>query len=198
MKSSYIKNILDRFNYFKSNPNITITKKNDIMCLLLPCIINTKRLLSLLVFLIGISNVVLHAQQQPSARKEARDERVDAMRIAFITRKLNLTPDESKNFWPIYNQYESELETLRENHKKGKRSIKEDFENISDTELEKYVDDEIMFRQKELDILKKYHAQFKKVLPVKKIAMLFKAEQDFKKELLRQIREHPPEEKPHR
>ncbi|QQR95672.1 MAG: hypothetical protein IPJ93_02755 [Bacteroidota bacterium] len=60
---------------------------------------------------------------------------------------------------------------------------------MSDKEVEKVVDDEIVFRQSELDIIKKYHAQFKQVLPIKKVARLYQAEEDFKKELLRQLKD---------
>jgi hypothetical protein len=37
--------------------------------------------------------------------------------------------------------------------------------------------------------VKKYHNQFKQVLPIKKVAMLYRAEDDFKKELLEKIKE---------
>jgi ABC-type uncharacterized transport system substrate-binding protein len=57
------------------------------------------------------------------------------------------------------------------------------------TDDEKLVDGEIIFRQQELDIIKKYHAQFKKILPIKKVALLYKAQEDYKKELLKQIQE---------
>ncbi len=58
---------------------------------------------------------------------------------------------------------------------------------MSDAEVEKMVDQEMAFRQSELDLQKKYHPQFKKVLPIKKVAKMYKAEDDFRRELLNQL-----------
>lgn len=115
-------------------------------------------------------------------------EALEAMKVSFITQKINLTPEEAQVFWPIYNQYETELDALRKKRKDEKAAM-DDVSKIGDKEIEKLVDGEIIFRQQELDIIKKYHAQFKKILPVKKVALLYKAQEDYKKELLKQIQE---------
>ena len=117
-----------------------------------------------------------------------KNDAIAAMKVSFITRKLNLTPKEAQLFWPVYNQYEEELETLRKNHRKMMNETKNDFSQVSDADIEKMVDEQINFRQKEIDILKKYHPQFKKVLPVKKVALLYKAEEEFKRHLIKQIK----------
>ena len=75
------------------------------------------------------------------------------------------------------------------NRRKTIRNAKEDFNQLSDKDVEKVVDGDLVFRQQELDIVKKYHNQFKQVLPIKKVAMLYRAEDDFKKELLEKIKE---------
>ena len=130
-------------------------------------------------------------QAQPP-RRESR-ERIEAMKIGFITERLNLTPDEAKDFWPVYNKYQDELETLRRSRKENLRDAKEGFDSLSDTDLEKIVNGEIAFRQNELDVIKKYHPQFKKILPIRKVAMLYRTEEDFKKRLLEQIQERRDE-----
>lgn len=116
-----------------------------------------------------------------------KKEAIETMKISFITKRLNLTPEEAKVFWPVYNQYESELETLRNNHRKEMEAAKEDFSNLTDKNIEKMVDSQIAFKQSEIDIMKKYHIKFKQVLPVKKVAMLYRAEEDFKRMLLKKI-----------
>ena len=116
-------------------------------------------------------------------------EDIESMKIAFLTRRLNLTPDEARKFWPVYNQFSEELKVIRENRNKAAKDTKDNFETLSDKEVEKNVDGEITFRQQELDLLKKYHNQFKQTLPIKKVAKLYRAEEDFKKELLERIKE---------
>ena len=39
--------------------------------------------------------------------------RLEALKIAYITNKLNLSPEEAQKFWPIYNQYSLELKVAR-------------------------------------------------------------------------------------
>ena len=116
-------------------------------------------------------------------------EDIESMKIAFLTRRLNLTPDEARKFWPVYNQFSEELKVIRENRNKAAKDTKDNFETLSDKEVEKIVDGEITFRQQEIDLLKKYHNQFKQTLPIKKVAKLYRAEEDFKRELLERIKE---------
>lgn len=127
--------------------------------------------------------------------REERKEQIESMKIAFITRKLELSPDEAKRFWPVYDQYSGELQSLRKTRRDRNRDAREDFDKLGDKEIEKLVDDEMIFRQQELDIVKKYHTQFKSVLPVKKVAKLYRAEEEFKRELLERIRDKKEEMK---
>jgi hypothetical protein len=43
------------------------------------------------------------------------------------------------------------------------------------------------FKVQEAELFKKYANEFKKVLPTKKVVLLFKAENEFKRELLKQL-----------
>jgi len=122
-----------------------------------------------------------------------RGEKLEALKIGFLTQRLDLTPDEAKNFWPVYNQFQDELEKVRKQRRETFRNPRENFDDMSDSELEKMVDAEIIQRQNELDIFKKYHPQFKQVLPIRKVARLYKTEEDFKRKLLEMIRERKGE-----
>ena len=136
-----------------------------------------------LLSLLLISSVITAQERRPAK------ERVDAMKIGFLTNRLNLTPEEAKIFWPVYNVYSDELEKLRKGRRENIINARDNFDDMSDAELEKTVDNEIISRQSELEILKKYHPQFKKILPIKKVAKLYKAEEDFKRRLLELIQE---------
>jgi hypothetical protein len=134
--------------------------------------------LKLLIILIACSGAATAQENRPTR------ERVEAMKIGFITDRLNLSSEEAKVFWPVYNQYSDELEKLRKGRRDNIINARENFDEMSDADLEKAVDSELAFRQNEVDIIKKYHPQFKKVLPIKKVAKLYKAEEDFKRKLL--------------
>jgi len=60
---------------------------------------------------------------------------------------------------------------------------------LSDKEVENFIEAEFSQRQKELDIQKEYHEKFKKVLPLKKVGKLYLAEQEFKRQLLKKIKD---------
>jgi hypothetical protein len=143
-----------------------------------------------LLSLIFLQLSMLQAQPRPQHRgpDPERREQIESMKIAFITKRLDLTPEEAKKFWPVYNQYSGELEKHRKARMEQRRDLR-DRENLSESDYEKVVDGEIAFRQQELDILKKYNGQFKQILPMRKVAQLYRAEEDFKRELLERIRE---------
>lgn len=148
----------------------------------------TKMKTSLITFvaLIGFTTISI---AQPGPKHEEKKEKVEAMKIGFITQQMELTPEEAQKFWPIYNQMNNEIETLRKERKLSRENAKETFETMSDAEIEKLINDEMASRQKELDIHKKYVAQFKSVLSIKKVAQFYKAEEGFKRRLLEKIQE---------
>ena len=145
-----------------------------------------KRLQAFLIVLILSAGTAL---AQPGSRMEEKKDKIEAMKVGFLTQRLDLTSEEAKNFWPVYNQYQKDLDNLRSKRRGDRRDAKQEFEAMNDKDVEKVVDDEIVFRQNELDIMKRYHTQFKQVLPIKKVAKLYRSEEDFKRELLQKIKE---------
>ena len=111
------------------------------------------------------------------------------MRVAFLTKHLELNREEAQVFWPVYNEYKAGLDGLRIERRTLLKEARLNMDEMSDAEMEKLVDGEIEFRQKELDIRKKYHSEFKKVLVIKKLGKLYKLETEFKMEILKQARE---------
>jgi hypothetical protein len=155
---------------------------------------------NLILFLAMALPCIVLAQNPPKPGKPEKParERVEAMKVGFITSQLELTPEEAQAFWPVYNKYSEELETLRKNRRENLAEAKKGIDELTDKELEKMVDSELAFRQAELDILKKYHPQFKQVLPLKKVAKLYRAEEEFKRKLLEMLQERRGNKRPER
>jgi Spy/CpxP family protein refolding chaperone len=121
-----------------------------------------------------------YAQGGPGGGPNAQNrERVEALRVAYITNALQLTPDEAQKFWPVYNQYRGDLKTLRQNFK---------LDAADETDPD-FVDKKLEFEQKKLDLQKKYRPQFEAAIGPKKLALLISAEDRFKQELLRRMNE---------
>lgn len=127
--------------------------------------------------------------QPPNQSGADKKEQIEAMRVAFITQKLALTREEAQKFWPVYNEYRDALNTMRKERHEAYKRYKSDFETLTEKEYNEYADNEIIFRQRELDLMKKYHAEFKGLLPIKKVALLYRAENEFKKTLLKEAHE---------
>lgn len=116
-------------------------------------------------------------------------ERVQALKVAFITKALDLTSEEAEKFWPIYNEYSDKRDVVRKQLQENRKKVKEQSETLTPEELMKLADEEMALRQQDLDLQKEMHEKLKKVLPAKKLALLYVAEEDFKKELLKMLTE---------
>ncbi|HTA62737.1 MAG TPA: hypothetical protein VK835_09790 [Bacteroidia bacterium] len=112
-------------------------------------------------------------------------EKIEALRVAFITQKLNLTADESQKFWPVYNEYQDKLKASRKEFRKQPDVF------TNDKEAQDYLDAELLLKQREFGLYKEYYDKIKKTIPIKKVAELRQAEEDFKKELLKQLQGKP-------
>lgn len=111
--------------------------------------------------------------------QEGGDQRGDggklkAYQIAYLTKKLDLTPEEAQRFWPVFNKYEDEIRITR-------------IQNKQSTEVE--------LEEKMLNVRKKYFDEFSRVLNKERADRVFKADREFKdvvrKELMerRQLRQ---------
>ncbi len=110
-------------------------------------------------------------------------ERIEAAKIGLITQQLNLTSEQSKQFWPIYNKYSEDLQLIRNQQ----REIRKGFQTKSDEQLRKDIDKVIELKEKEVATEKKYIQEFLKVINVRQVAMLYKAENLFKAMLLKRL-----------
>lgn len=138
--------------------------------------------LGILLLLPFVNNAQEHRQEQK--------EKIESEKIAFITKELDLTPDEAQKFWPVYNQFAKEKEDLRKQRREMLKEAKADGGEMTDAELQKAMENRLSTKQKELDLEKQYHTRFLGVLPVKKVANLYRAEEKFKRVLLARIREN--------
>lgn len=115
--------------------------------------------------------------------KEKLKDKFKAQKVAYITSELELSESESQKFWPIYNSYQSEIEQL-----KADIDIKPS-RDMSDKEAEDMMYALLENRSKEIDVQKKYIQKMKTAISARKIAMLFKAERQFKEKVVSNMKE---------
>ncbi len=121
-----------------------------------------KHLFVLVAFLIQFS--VAFAQ---------KGERIESLKIAHLSGKLNLDPKTAERFWPIYNQYEHEMQQIVLEKRRMNQNDTRSADEILDQE------------QKAIDLKRKYNAQFIKVIDNNQLNQLYQAEKEFRQMLLK-------------
>lgn len=139
------------------------------------------------VFAILLLNVSLYAQFEEASLDPATESRIEAQRVAYITNQLELTPEESQKFWPVFNQLKSEIKELKKSNRKSKKDI--NLDSLSDQEIEELLNAQFDFEIKEIELKRSYFQKFKTILPIKKVAKLAMVDRAFKKEIFKRFRE---------
>lgn len=122
--------------------------------------------------------------------QENKQDKIKALKIGFITQKLELTSKEAQNFWPVYNEHQDKMHGLRLENKKLRMSIRKNggIEKMTnakaETTLNQFVTIETAIKDEEI----KMYENMKSILPAKKILKLYRAEQDFNRKILEQLK----------
>jgi len=124
-----------------------------------------------------------------SAQSDSKKDKIDALRATFIAKKLNFTTQETQLFWPLYNEMNDKLDAGRKTFRLQYNATT-NYNFSTDKEAETYLAAELNLKQKEFETYKEYYEKFKKILPVKKVAAVRRAEEDFKKEIIKTIKEN--------
>ncbi|PWK77766.1 hypothetical protein LX99_02651 [Mucilaginibacter oryzae] len=114
-------------------------------------------------------------------KKGGMGKKLEAARNRYISRQLDLTDDEATKFWPLYSQYQQELTAVR--------ILKRLNNSNSSTNGTEQIDKEIYYESQLVGIRKRYRDLFAKILPPEKVSILYKSEQEFNDELIKQLSE---------
>jgi len=143
---------------------------------------NYNKMRNLIIALVLVG-ACLHALPS-QAQQQDRGERIRALKVAYITDKLQLTPEESEKFWPVYNQYETEQKRIRQKYKADL-----DLSIMKDEDVERSITDRFEMEEQLIKLKRDYFQRMKSFIAVRKIAQLQRSEQEFNRELLKRIQE---------
>lgn len=150
--------------------------------------------LLLLVIFGGLVPCVM-AQDEPPPLSPERMQEVKAMKSAYITQRLGLGPEDAQRFWPVYNQYDQEVERIRQERREAHRAWREK-ENPTDAEARAVLNADLSSHQRELDVRKRYVEEFIRVIGPQRTLRLGHAEREFNRQLLHRMRDNdrrPPQ-----
>ena len=123
---------------------------------------------------------------------EARSK-IQAARVAYITERLGLTPNESERFWALHNEFEVERDKIRQKYR-APRAV----ESMSDQEAEAFISRRFDMEQELLTLKRDYFQQFKKAVSPRKIALFNKADKEFRLQILKRLQERRSNSYPNR
>ena len=95
----------------------------------------------------------------------------------LITEGMQLSDEQGKIFWPLYDEYELERSKLGNDRIKLIERYAKYYENLSDEMADKIMTDALILRTNELKLTKKYYKIFKKNLDNKTAARFIQLEE---------------------
>lgn len=139
--------------------------------------------LTVAMFLLGTSGTLM-AQSQEQIHKFNEERKV------YFTEKLELTDAESKAFWPLYDDFHNRKMKLVEDERNTWIYAHKNADHLSDKEILETLEKGYDLKAKQLELEREYYqGKFLEVLPTKKVLKLGKVEWDFRRHLIRKLRD---------
>lgn len=125
-----------------------------------------------------------------------RNDKIKALKVAYITDELDLTKAEAEKFWPIYNTFEEKMHELRKEAFEDRKAI--NYETLTDAQADALIQKFKISNTKKNELFNKYVSDLQKVISSKKIVLLKKVEDDFKRKMFEEYkkRRHDKKERP--
>jgi hypothetical protein len=117
--------------------------------------------------------------------KSQDGDRIQAMKVAFITNKVGLTTEESQKLWPLYNEFEKNEKAVRNQYRRPNSNLAA----MTDEEADSALDDYFLMEEKLLALKKDFYQELRAFMPARKIMLLHRAEKQFNVELLKTLQE---------
>ena len=129
-----------------------------------------------------LTTTLSFGQQRPDR------EKIKALKVAFITERLDLSAKEAQTFWPIYNEHEAKRQVLRQKERSQIRGKIKNADELSEKEAEDLLEKYISFEDEEEALNKAFLKNVSKVISSKKTLLLLRSEEEFKRQLIKQYR----------
>jgi hypothetical protein len=127
-----------------------------------------------------------------TAQNQNNMEKLNAYRIAFFTKRMNLTSREAEKFWPVYNDFQDRRNSIQQERITLNRNINQNELNMSEKELVDAGDKLIGLQVQEATLAQEYHKKFKEILTPVKVIRLYQAENQYRLMLLKELQDRKP------
>lgn len=122
---------------------------------------------------------------QAQNNKQSPQEKLEAARIALITDRLSLTPDQAQTFWPLYNEYAEQRRQIQMEYRTNRQGL--DINNLTEDQQRALLKGRMEEKQRQLNLENKYAERLMGVINARQMMALKKAEDDFRSMIIRRI-----------
>ncbi|PRY90740.1 hypothetical protein CLW00_101405 [Mongoliibacter ruber] len=109
-------------------------------------------------------------------------EKLESARVAFITNRIDLKPEQAEKFWPLYNQYQEKRSKMMDEISSLNRKANTP---ISDSEARELVNERLTKQQQMLDMEKKFMTEIQDVISSSQAVKLHDVNRQFTRQLYR-------------
>lgn len=136
----------------------------------------------IMVLALLLTTTLSYGQHRPDG------EKIKALKVAFITERLDLSTEEAQVFWPIYNNYQENREALRKRERTQIRNKIRDAAALSEKEAKALLLQYISIKEEQEELNKSFVNEISTVITAKKTLLLLRSEEGFKRQLIKQYR----------
>ena len=118
------------------------------------------------------------AQDKPADNMQILREKIKADKKLLVATNMELTEAEAKNFWPIYEDYQKDLQKINERLIQALQSYAADYKNksMTDEKAKKLTDEYLSIEQAEVKLKSSSVPKLSKALPATKVARYLQIE----------------------
>jgi len=136
---------------------------------------------------IAIFGILILMSMPTYGQDKAAMQKIESARIALITERLELTPDQAEKFWPLYREYNLQRRQIRAEFRNTRQSV--DIQNLSEEQSKELMQKAMELKQQELNLEKKYAERMTQVISTQQMLRLRNAEKEFQQRLLQRIQQ---------
>ena len=131
--------------------------------------------------LLSLFSLPALAQDKPADNMQILREKIKADKKLLVAANMELTESEAKNFWPIYDDYQKDLQNINERLGKLLQSYATDYKNktMTDDKAKKLTDEYLSIQQAEVKLQSSYVPKLNKALPATKVARYLQIENKY-------------------
>ena len=118
------------------------------------------------------------AQDKPADNMQILRDKIKADKKLVVATNMELTESEAKTFWPIYDEYQKDLQKINRRIVNVLDGYAADAraKTLTDDKAKKLIDEALAIEQAEANLKSTYAPKLSKVLPVKKVARYLQIE----------------------